>query len=345
MDRDGPVARRLTAQLLSGPPAATPRDVVQRLLAVQAQELRGFRLAVRSRTRGLHVADVDRALADRTLVVAWSCRGTLHLVQAEDLPWLHALVTPPLHATSRRRLAQEGVPPGDAERGVAAVRRALSGGPCTREQLREAVAAAGVRTSGQALVHVLFAAELRGVGVRGPMVGGEQAHVLREDWLGPPPLPLGRDEALALLAQRYLAGHGPADDRDLARWAGLPLGDVRRGLAAAGAVQRDDGLAELPGTAAAPLPPPRLLGPFDPLLHGWVSREPVLDGHTGVVTSNGIFRPVALVGGRAVATWGLASGRVSLRPFAGLDDVDRAALDADAQDVLRFLAAPPPAGP
>jgi len=339
------VPQRLTAQLLAGPLAATPRDVVQRLLAVQAQELRGFRLAVRSRTRGLHVSDVDRALADRVLVVAWLCRGTLHLVLAEDLAWLHALVAPPLHAQSRRRLAQEGVPPDDVERGVAAVRRALSGGPCTRDQLREAVAGAGVRTAGQALVHVLLAAELRGVGVRGPMVGGEQAHVLREDWLGPPPPPLDRDAALALLARRYLAGHGPADDRDLARWAGLSLGDVRRGLAGAGAVQRDDGLAELPGAPSAPLPPPRLLGPFDPLLHGWVSREPVLDGHTGVVTSNGIFRPVALVGGRGVATWGLAAGRVSLRPFAPLDDADRAALDDEARDVLRFLAPGPPVRP
>ena len=32
--------------------------------------------------------------------------------------------------------------------------------------------------------------------------------------------------------RRYLAGHGPANERDLARWAGIPLRDVRRGLEA-----------------------------------------------------------------------------------------------------------------
>lgn len=333
------LAQRLTAQLLAGSPAGAPGEVVARLLAVQAQDLRGARLAVRSRTLGLHVSDVDRALADRELVVAWLCRGTLHLVQADDLPWLHALVTPPLRATSTRRLAQEGVPPDDAERGVAAVARALEGGPCTRADLREALDRVGVRTAGQALVHVLFAAELRGVSVRGPVVGGEQAHVLRADWLGPPPPAPDRDATLALLAGRYLAGHGPAADRDLARWAGLPLRDARRGLAGAGAVLREDGLAELPGASTAPLPAPRLLGPFDPLLHGWTSREPVVGTNGDVVTSNGVFRPVALVEGRAVATWGLAGGRVDLRPFARLDPAVRAALDADAQDVLRFLAA------
>ncbi len=40
-------ARRLRAQLLSGPQAATPEDVVGRLVAVQAQDERGFRLALR----------------------------------------------------------------------------------------------------------------------------------------------------------------------------------------------------------------------------------------------------------------------------------------------------------
>jgi hypothetical protein len=45
---------------------------------------------------------------------------------------------------------------------------------------------AGVPTAGQALVHVLFLATLRGLCVRGPVVGKEQAFVLVEDWLPAP---------------------------------------------------------------------------------------------------------------------------------------------------------------
>ncbi len=87
------------------------------------------------------------------------------------------------------------------------------------------------------------------------------------------------------------------------------------------------------------MPPPRLLGSFDPLLHGWVSREPVLGPHRGIVTINGMFRPFALVDGKAVATWGLAAGTVTMNWLEDLPDGARADLDADAADVRRFLAA------
>lgn len=340
-----PLAERLRSQLLSGPAAGDAVQVVGHLLAVQAQDPRGARLAVRARTSGLRATAVDAALStDRSLVVSWLNRGTLHLVASEDYWWLHPLTTPQLYAASTRRLQQEEVTAAHAERGVAAVERALAAeGPLTRSQLREHVAAAGVRVEGQALVHVLLLATLRGLVLRGPVVGAEQAFALVRDWLGPAPRQPDRDVALTELARRYLSGHGPATDRDLARWANLPLGDVRRGLRGLGRalVDRGDSLVSLAGAPGGDrLPPPRLLGAFDPLLHGWVSREPVLGTRRGVVTSNGVFRPFALVDGRAVGLWSIAGGAVVLRPFASLPVEAAAALEADAADVRRFLGLP-----
>jgi len=334
-------AARCAAQLLSGHDADSVEDVARRLLAIQAQDPRGARLAIRSRSAGLSASDVDSALASRSVVVSWLNRGTLHLVRAEDYWWLHPLTTPQLRAGNARRLAQEGVPPDDAERGVAVVRAALAAdGPLTRSRLRERVAAAGVRTEGQALVHILLLASIRGLIVRGPAVGRDQAFALASDWLGEPPPALGREAALGELARRYLAGHAPAADHDLARWAGIGLRDARLGLAGCGAVQRADGLAELPASprdAASALPPPRLLGAFDPLLLGWASRDPITGPHRHIVTINGIFRPFALARGRAVATWTITGGRVVLAPFAALDAETQAALHTDAADVTRFL--------
>ena len=176
--------------------------------------------------------------------------------------------------------------------------------------------------------------------MRGPAAGRDQAFVLARDWLGAPLPAMSREAALGELARRYLAGHAPAADRDLARWAGIGLRDARLGLARCAAVQRPDGLAELPASpqrAAAVLPPPRLPGAFDPLLLGWASREPIVGPHRRIVTVNGLFRPFALAGGRAVATWTVAGGQVALAPFAALDAETRAALDTDAADVTRFL--------
>ena len=225
---------------------------------------------------------------------------------------------------------------------MAAVRAALAAdGPLTRSQLRERIAAAGVRTEGQAMVHILALASIRGLIVRGPAAGRDQAFVLARDWLGAPPPAMSREAALGELARRYLAGHAPASDRDLAQWAGIGLGDARLGLARCGAVQRADGLAALPPSpqrAAAALPPPLLLGAFDPLLLGWASREPIVGPHRRIVTAGGLFRPFALAGGRAVATWTIARGQVMLAPFAPLDAQTRAALNANAGDVTRFLA-------
>jgi hypothetical protein len=190
------------------------------------------------------------------------------------------------------------------------------------------------------MVHILALASIRGLIVRGPVAGRDQAFVLARDWLGAPPPAMGREAALGELARRYLAGHAPAADRDLARWAGIGLADARLGLARCGAIQRADGLAELPVNpqrAAAALPPPLLLGAFDPLLLGWASRDFIVGPHRHIVTVNGLFRPFALAGGRVVATWNITRGQVELTPFSPLDAGTRAALDTDAADVTRFL--------
>jgi hypothetical protein len=193
----------------------------------------------------------------------------------------------------------------------------------TKGQLREVLDKRGIPTARQALVHLLMKATLAGVCVRGPLVGREQAFVLVADWLGKQ-RKVVRDKALKELGNRYLAAHAPATDRDLAKWAGIGLRDARAALAGARAPTYD-----------APMPGPTLLGPWDELLMGWESREDVLGGNGSVVTVNGIFKPIALVRGRAVATWAVGTG--TLEPFGTLSATVTKALQAEYADVQRFL--------
>ena len=335
------IESRFASQLLGEVRAPTAAAVCDRLLAVQAQDLRSARLAVRARTDGLTAADVDRALTDeRTLVVGWLNRGTLHLVRVEDYWWLHALTTPPLFTGNARRLSQTGVIPDAAERGVAAIERALADeGPLTRDELRDRVRAVGVETAGQALVHLLMLACLRGIAVRCPLHGKSHAYVLARDWLGAPRA-IARESALAELARRYLRGHAPADERDLAKWAGLPLRDARAGLAAIATQlrEREDGLLELKRARTTGASRACLLDQWDPLLVGWRSRESLLEHYPRRDTPEPHFHPFAYSGARAVATWSLRNGVVTIdEPFARLTRAEREVLAADAEDVARFL--------
>lgn len=339
--------RRFASQLLSGPPASSPVEVVERLLAVQGQDPRGARLAIRARTTGLTAADVDRALTqDRSLLITWLNRGTLHLIRTEDYWALHRLTAKPqFQAGSRRILARLGVSAAAADRAVGVVERALAAdGPLTRVQLADRLVSSGLPSASGAALQVLMLASLRGMAVRGPMIGAHHAYVHVRDWLGHRPPEPEPDVALAWLARRYLAGHGPAADHDLAKWAGLPVTWARRGLTAIATelADRPDGLAELAGHRASPADlRPRLLGAFDPLLLGWSSREPVLGDRQGIVTVNGLFRPFALVAGQAAGVWTYRRGQVELEPFDPLPADVAKALAVEACDVQRFLATDP----
>jgi hypothetical protein len=336
------LSARLGAQLLAGPAAPSTERVLEQLVAVQAQEPKGARLAIRSRSRVAAAADVDGALTDRrSAVVTWLNRGTLHLVRAEDYWWLHPITTPPVRRGSERRLRQAGLERADVERGIEIIVSAVAGyGPRTRAELKAVLDAGAVPTGGHALAHLLLEASLRGHIVRGPVRDGQPAYVAVDGWLGPAPDPVEEPEALARLARRYLVGHGPASVADLARWAGITQGRARRGL---DAIVNE--VVALPGErfdltargVPAGLPVPKLLGPFDPVLHGWSDRSLVVGSHEGVVTTNGLFRPTALVDGRVVGTWSLTDGRVRLRLLEPVAAGALRALRDDALAVLRFL--------
>jgi hypothetical protein len=348
MTSQGLRASRVRAQMLAGAPGKSAEDVARRLLAVQAQNLRSARLAVRARTRGLTVADVHRELNDGTVLITWLMRGTLHLVCRDDLWWLHGLTAPTTRQAVGRRLEQEGVPPAMAPGVVASVAAMLADGPLTRAEVAEELAARGHVVPPTALVHVLFLATLDGLVVRGPLKGLQQRFVSTDDWLGERPSTRlegeRRETALRELARRYLAGHGPASDVDLAYWSGLPLRDARFGLSAI-AGELDDagnGLVALRSAGRAPKNlPPRLLPSFDPYLVGWKGYTHAMSGdRVGDVARGGMIGAVALVDGVAVGTWSAhrkgSRANVEIRWWHEVGEAEHSALVAEAEDVDRF---------
>jgi uncharacterized protein YcaQ len=329
--------RRCAAQLLAGDAAQAPDAAVRHLLAVQAQDLRAARLALRARRAAATATDVDAAVTeDRSLVVGWLLRGTLHLVAREDFAWLHGLTASLNAATCRRRLGQLGVRYDDAAPVI--VRALADEGPLTRAALAERLTAAGIRAEGQVMPHLLALAAAEGDVVPGPIRDGAQYFALTHDWLGPIAA-VDRDTALAELARRYLRGHGPATEADLAGWSGLPLRDARAGIAEiARELAQDGDLVDLADRPAPARLPPRLLGAFDPYLLGWrdrgfaVAAEHARRVHPG----GGILRASAISNGRVVATWTRRRGEVVLEPFEPLPARVAASLRREAASVVNF---------
>lgn len=323
---------RLAAQRLT-PVTRAPdvRDAVRSVVGVQAQDLRAASLALRSRVEGL----LRSAVEGSGLVRTWTVRGTVHLIDQDDLPWLHAVTGP----RNRRRFDALMAKRGSLQLAQAMlpdIVAVLEQGPRDRAGLLAELAARGQPDLGPRSVNIIAPwAAAQGL-VRGLPDGRLTA--------ADPPPRADADEAMATLAQRYLAGYGPASDADLARWSGLPLRAARRALAAVSEIETAGDLVALPGTfdAAAPAPPPALLlAAFDTLMLGYATREPFLaaaEDHR-ILPGGGMLRAAVLARGRVTGTWrvtGAGGKRILAVEWFGRR-APAQALGAEALDVGRFL--------
>ncbi len=346
------MARRLQAQGIGTPVAASPADAVRHMAAMQAQDYHAALWAVGLRTQDATLAQVEDAIACGAIVRTWPMRGTLHLLARDDVRWMVALLAPRVQAANAGRIARElGLDATTLARGQRVVERALSAGtPVARTDLYACMDAAGIASSNQRGLHLLNWLAHESVICHGPRHGKQPTFVLMDAWV-PPSAALDRDEALQRLALRYLQGHGPATAADLAWWSGLTQKDARHALALASSrleQETHDGTTWW-WRSDAPAPSRSravdLLPAFDEYLIGYRDRTPVLDAAQTrrVFSVNGLVAATAIVDGRVAATWkrAAADGDVVFDPLRPLEDAERAALLRAAQRWRRFLGGAP----
>jgi hypothetical protein len=349
---------RLRSQRLTGERPTDVHDVVRVMAGIQAQDTAASRLAVRPRGAGLDARAVREACnRDRSVVRTWAMRGTLHMVTAEDVGWLVALLGPGFAAANRRRRRQLGLDDDTCDRGLRAIGKVLADGPLPRGELVSGIAREGVVIDprSQAPAHLVAYAAMQGLVCRGPdLDGDEPTYVLLHDWVGERSKSLDPEAALAELTRRYLDAHAPAAPADLAAWAGIAAGRARRGfelvagelveVRAAGAPAWTLRGATLPRQGPG-RPSVRLLYRFDDYLLGWRGRDLIVEARFArrIQAGGGWIHPAVVVDGRVLGTWRLtagASGRltVAVEPFVPLDGA-LPGLEAEAADLGRFLGA------
>ncbi len=327
-----PARRRLTAlrlasQHIGAGGLSTPGDVVRWMLAMQAQDLPGAKWSVGLRAPQTTEATVEAAFDAGEIVRSWPMRGTLHLVPAADLGWMLELMAPRALRSAASRRAALGITEADTEQARAISVASLAGGRAlTRAAILASIAAGGVSTAGQRGYHLLWYLAQTGTLVLGAAQDRQQTFSLLDEWVRAPRR-LDHDEALGELAYRYFRSHGPATAQDLARWSGLTMADVRRGLLVSESLLTAldlDGVRYhlAPETVAQPQVPARvhLLPGFDEYLLGYGDRTAALASeHSAAVVpgGNGMFKATVVADGEVVGTWSrtIRANKVVVEPL------------------------------
>ncbi|MCP3820586.1 winged helix DNA-binding domain-containing protein [Streptomyces sp. A3M-1-3] len=336
---------RARAQAIgSGVREPTVAAVLDRVLAVQAQDLTASALGLRVRADGLTADAVRRATdVERTAVRGWFMRGTLQLVPAADARWLLAVFGPVFLALAARRLRELGLDEALCERAERLIAHAIDGeGPLTRAEITDRLTTLGVEPKGQSAFHLIRRTALAGRICHGPQRDGEATFVLLDEWLpAGGPLPSTGAAAEVELARRYRTAHGPATVHDFAHWSGLKLGACKSAWAATREIAH-------PAVSAGEEPDVRLLPAYDNYLVGYRSRELSVpaEHERRVWPGGGLIRPTVMVDGWAVGTWsgGRRGGAVTVEPFPGnapLAPAVSAAVARERADIARFYAGSP----
>jgi Winged helix DNA-binding domain len=301
--------RRLAQQALIGAPRALPEEVVASLLAVQSQDYLGAKWAVAQRMLQGDDAGVQRAFQEGRILRTHVLRPTWHFVAPADIRWLLALTAPRVIAASAYYYRQHGMDAAAVKRSNGRIVRALAGGQqLTRAELGGALGGAAQGMEGNRLAAFIMRAELDALICSGAMRGKQHTYALLEE-RAPASSPLGRDEALATLALRYVGGHGPAQVQDLAWWSGLTVADARRGFEACGRQLVHTLLDGCTYWSSPTEPVTRRRGPvvhllpnYDELLVAFKDRSLMLEPNVASSTS-ALSGHVVVVDGRIIGGW------------------------------------------
>ena len=355
----------------------SPADAVRSLGSLQAQHPEWPPVALAARAGDTRSANLPSALKRRTVVRSSLMRITIHVVAAEDL-WPMFAVMQPMRADQWRLMLKADPVDSPLGRRMRAAHQvaidALREGPRSSLELDRLMAAeVGAEATAvsrpawrQPETRVVVRAAWRHFAAFVPLVHvphegegyGRSQYALAEDWLGTPMPDVDIGEARQQLAQRYLAAFGPASVDDLVAYVGRGKGGVavwRDAIAALGdevIELRDEGRRTLYDLESAPRPDPdtpaspRLLARWDSLLlsHETRHRDRVIAAadRPAVFSKNADVLPTFLLDGFVAGTWELTrrdgAAEIRLKPFGPMKPADRAALQEEAERVLELIA-------
>ena len=351
MTRSDIARYRLLHQHIAHSGCQEPREVVASLGAIQAQDYLGSLWSIGLRLPSATQGNIEQAIADRTIVRTWPMRGTLHFVAATDVRWMLELLAPRVVARSARRHELFEIDDALVARTKKLFIGALQGGSqLTRDEIYRLLERANISVTGQRGLHILWRLAQDSVICFGAHRGKQATFALLDEWL-PKTQAFGRDQALAELAGRYFASHGPATLRDFVWWSGLKISDAEAGVDMVSTQLRretiDGRVYWMPQDLSA-LPKisntVHLLPGFDEYMLGYTDRSAALDPlHSKKILpgENGLFSATIVRDGRVVGTWKRVFQKqevvITPSPFTPLTKSETRAFAAAAERYSHFV--------
>ncbi|TBL77497.1 winged helix DNA-binding domain-containing protein [Paenibacillus thalictri] len=306
--------RRMHNLHITGARMEQSEHVAQQLGALQAQDYHQALWAIGIRTQSATTADIEQIIENRKIVLTWAMRGTIHFVHPENIRWMLKHLASRMLAQDGRRLQQLELNLEIIERCKRIIYDALQGNKrISRPNLMQLLEENGFHTKNQRGYHLLWYLAQSSFICLGPREGKQQTFVLLDEWV-PAAKEISRVEALAVLAEKYLASHGPATVQDLAWWAGITLSDARQGIEAIRSRLVSEKISgqeywtadNAPVYAVNEEPAVYLLPGFDEYLLGYKNRSAILSAaHARHVIpgNNGVFMPTIVIDGQVSGIW------------------------------------------
>jgi hypothetical protein len=305
---------RLIVHHLAGNPLSSPREVVQQMAAIQAQDFGMAIKAVALRCAGSEeqaIAAFNRGEFLRTHVL----RPTWHFVAPENIRWMLALSCDSIRRASDGFARQYNVIVSEEEfeRAFRLLENLLAGGKqLTRQAIQEEIKRNNLPHENQHIQRYLYRAEIYGLICSGALQGKKQTYALLDERVPSSPS-MPRDEAVARLLQLYLHSHAPATLADFSWWSGLTLTESKQGLAAIRSrteeIELGNNVYYLLTDALPPSPPAipseLLLPAFDEYAVAYRDRTAFLppEHNRRLISAQGIFRPAIVADGKVIGQW------------------------------------------
>ena len=222
---------RLFNQQIAKPVFTRPAEVVDWLVAMQAQEYAMAKWAIGLRLPQATDNMIETAFAKGEILRTHLMRPTWHFVTPKDIRWLLQLTAPRVEAINAYTYREQNLDNKIFKRSNDIIAKALEGGKqLMRTELQAILKQKKIIADGIRLSCLMMKAELEGIICSGARKGNQHAYALLDE-RAKPVKAMTKKEALFQFTQRYFTSRGPATVKDFAGWSGLSITEAKEGTA------------------------------------------------------------------------------------------------------------------